>query len=871
MTRRRRALDRLDEDIRDHIERETIDNIDQGMTPDEARAAALRKFGNVARVLEDTRAVWRSLWLEQLLQDVRYGARMLRRNPAFTVVVVLTLALGIGLNTAVFSVVNAVLIRPLPYPHAERLVWLADYYPLLKAEIVAGVDFLDWKAQAKSFEELVAYGYSQPTLATAESAEQHWVAQVTGDFWNLSGARPALGRLFTGGERDALVLSDGLFERRFGRDPRAVGTVVTLSGRPVTISGVLPRDFRFVLPQSLLEIGRRGPNSNDIEAYILNPIAPGSEVRGGPMTLQLVAARLKPGVPLEKARAELEGIQARIAHQNTRVSRELPKPRIMPLHEKLVGETRQALLILLAAVGFVLLIACANIASLLLARAASRRKEIAIRAAIGAGRSRVVRQFVAENLVLGLLGGAAGLVLTRWVLAALVRLAPQAVPRLSDASLDWRVLLFALSVTLAASALFGFTPAVSLWRSDLFDNLKQGGKTSSAGSAGLPLRRLLVAGEMALAIVLLTGAGLVIKSFWRMTAHPPGFDPERTLMLQMKLTGPRYRDLPMQRVYFQELLSRIQGVPGVMAASLINTVARGPIYREGETVTLSPRTPMGAYHIVSAGFGRVLGMPLVKGRWITDHESSPAVMINESYARLVFGNSDPVGRRIMVELLAPAPKTSPATVVGIAGDLKYTRLDAGPEPEVYLPYLLSVKLLDASLMVRTEEDALRVAPAIRTLAAGIDRTQPPGELKTLEQSLAESIVPRRFNLFLLETFAAAALLLALVGIYGVIAYSVSQRTHEIGVRAALGAPCGGIVRMVVRQGMTIVLAGIAAGLGAAFGLTRLMASLLFEVRPDDPATFGAVALLLAATALAATWIPARKAARVDPLVALRFE
>ncbi|MEO7143429.1 MAG: ABC transporter permease [Bryobacteraceae bacterium] len=871
MTRRRRALDHLDEDIRDHVERETRGNIDRGMSFEEARAAALRKFGNVARVLEDTRAVWQPVWLEQLLQDVRFGARMLRRNPAFTLVVVLTLALGIGLNTAVFSVVNAVLIRPLPYPHAERLVWLTVYNPLLKAEVVPGVDFLDWKAQAKSFDEMVAYGYVQQTLATAEGAGPHWIAQVTGDFWKLSGARPALGRLFIGGERDALIISDGLFERRFGRDPRVIGRVVTLSGRPVTITRVLPPDFRFVLPQALFGIGRLGSNSNDIEAYVLNPIAPGTEVRGGPMTIQLVAARLKPGVPLQNARAEIEGIQARIAREHAGASHILPKLRVLPLQEKLVGDARLALLILLGAVGFVLLIACANIASLLLARATSRRKEIAIRIAIGAGRARVVRQFVVENLVLGLLGGVAGLLLTRLTVAALMRLAPQAVPRLGEANLDGWVLLFALGITLAAVALFGFSPALSLWRSGVFDDLKQGGKTSSAGSAGLPLRRLLVAGEMALAIVLLTGAGLLTRSFWRMNAHPPGFDPECTLMVQMRLTGPRYREIPQQRVYFDELLSRIQDVPGVVAVGVINTVARGPISREGQIVKLSPQTPIGAYNIVSAGFGRVLGMRLVKGRWLTDHEPGHAVMINESYARRIFGNSDSIGRRIMVVGLAPAPKMTAATVVGVTGDLKYTRLDAGPEPEVYIPYLQSTKLPGATLMVRTAGDAARMASAIRTLVAEVDRTQPPGELKTLEQSLAESIVPRRFNLFLLGTFASTALLLALIGIYGVIAYSVSQRTHEIGVRAALGAPRGEIVRMVVRQGMTIVLAGIAAGLGAAFGLTRLMASLLFDVRPADPATFGAVALLLTVTALAASWIPARRAARVDPLVALRYE
>jgi putative ABC transport system permease protein len=807
------------------------------------------------------------MWWEQLLQDVRFGTRMVRRNPAFTLVVVLTLALGIGLNTTVFSVVNAVLIRPLPYPHAERLVWLTEYNPLLKTEIVPGVDFLDWKAQAQSFDEMVAYGYSQQMLATPQSAAPHWFAQVTAGFWQLTGARPALGTLFTGGEPGALVLSDGLFARCFGRDPGVLGKVVTLDGRPVTITGVLPRDFHFVLPQALFGM-RRGLGAKEIEAYTLNPIVPGSETRHGPMTIQLVAARLKPGASIESARAEMKAVQARIAPQDSNFSSGL---RVTPLQEKLVGDVRRALLVLLGAVGFVLLIACANIASLLLARASSRRKELAIRLAIGAGRVRVVRQFLGENLVLALLGGVGGLLLARLMVAALVQLVPQAIPRLGEARLDWRVLLFALVATLASAALFGISPALSLRRSGVFEDLKQGGKTSGTGATGAAFRRLLVAGEVGLAMVLLTGAGLLMRSFWRLNAHPPGFDPGRTLVLQTVFTGPRYQALPQRRMYLRELLSRMQSVPGVLAAGVIGMVAGGPIRREGGPASSSSQTPTAAYNMVSPTFGRVLGMRLVRGRWLTDHESSHVVMVNETLARLVFGAADPIGRRLLVAGLAPAPKDVPATVVGLVSDLKYTRLDAGPDPEVYLSYLQSTGLSNVSLLVRTGEDAARMAPVIRTVAAGIDRTQPPGEMKTLEQSLAESIAPRRFHLFLLGAFAAVALLLALVGVYGVIAYSVSLRTHEIGIRAALGAPGAEIVRLVVRQGMTIVLLGIAAGLCAAFALTGLMASLLFEVTATDPATFGAVAILLTSTALLASWIPARRAARVDPLDALRSE
>ena len=812
----------------------------------------------------------RSLW-EQLLQDVRFGVRILYRKPVFTSVVVLTLALGVGLNTAIFSVVNTVLIRPVPYPHAERLVWLTEYNSVLKAEVVPGVDFLDWQAQAKSFAELVAYSYFQPTIATAEAIEPHRIAQVTADFWKLTDARPALGHLFTGKDRDGLVLSDELFRHQFRGDPSVIGRIVTLGEHSVTILGVLPPTFHFALPQSLFGIEPLSPGAKEIEGYILNPIAPGMETHGGPMTIQLVVARLRPGVSKSGANAELKAIQARMARVNLSASNSFSVPRVMGLQEKLVGTARPALLILLGAVGFVLLIACANIASLLLARATARRKEIAIRMAIGAGRARILRQFMGENLVLGLLGGFSGVLLARLAVSVLVGLAPEAVPRLREVSVDWRVMLFALCLTLLAVVLFGLSPVLSLWHSPTFDDLRLGGRTSSAPPSNLTVRRLLVGAEVALAIVLLTGAGLLIRSFSRMNVHSPGLDPDRTIVLQVRFTQPRYSAIPQQRFYFQQLLSRIEGVPGVLAACVISTVARGPIHQEGKIVTLSRENPMATYSITSAMFARVLGVRLVKGRLLNDHELDTSVVINESFARLVFGNIEPIGRRIMVPALAPEPEETPARVVGVTSDLKYRRLDAAPQPEAFLPYLQALNLQGASLMVRTSVDTLRIEPAIRTAAAEIDRTQPLGQIRTLEQFLTESVVPQRFNLVLLAAFAASALFLALVGIYGVNAYFVSQRTQEIGIRAALGAPGGAIVRMVVRQGMTVVLGGVVIGLSAALGLTRLMASLLFEVKPTDPLTFVAVNLLFALAALFASWIPARRAARVDPLVALRSE
>ncbi len=868
--KRRRALHDLESDIRDHIERETQENIERGMKPEDARAAALRKFGNVARVMEDTRAVWHWVWLEQFLQDVRMGARALRRNPGFAVVVILTLALGIGLNTAVFSVVNAVLIRPLPYPHPERLVWLANYNRVMQNEMVSGIDFLDWKAQASSFDAMVAYGYNDQALITGDVNERHRIAEVTDSFWSLSGARPAMGKLFGAGEENVLVISDRLFEQRFGRNPRAIGTTVTLGGRPVTIVGVLPPNFRFVLPEAFPSVGRRTPDLKEVEGYVLNPLSAASENRDRPTSIQLVVARLKGGVPLETARTEMNGIQSRIARASKTIFYTDTSLKLIPLQEKLVGAARTALFILLGSVGFVLLIACSNIVSLLLARAASRRKEVAIRAAIGAGTARVFRQFLGENIVLALLGGLAGMLLARLTISTLLHLAPFAVPRLGETDLDWRVFLFALAISLAAGALLGCVPAVSMWRSGLFDQLKQGGKTSAAGSTGLRFRRVLVALEMALAIVLLTGAGLLLKSFWRMTTHPSGFDPEHTLVLRLTPQMLAGRPLAEQQIRLGQLLNQIQSVPGVTAAGAIQTVIRGPILHAGEPLRITPKTPLGSFNVVSSGFGRALGMRLVKGRWLTDAEPAPSVMINEILARRLFGNGDAIGQRIAVPGMDLPPLDSVAAIVGVVGDLKYAQLDVEPEPEVYLPYKQST-ILYGALMIRTAGTPSQMVSAVRVILRDFDRSSPPAQLKTLDESLSESVAPHRFNLLLLGTFASAALLLAMVGIYGLIAYSVVQRTHEIGVRAALGAQSREIMRMIVGQGLGICLAGTAGGLVAAFGLTRFMTGVLIDVSPSDPWTFGSVALLLGATALAASWIPALRAARVDPLIALRYE
>ncbi len=859
--KRRRHLKDLDQDIRDHIQEETQDNIARGMTPDEARQAALRKFGNILRVQEDTREVWSFVFLEQLFQDLRQGLRMLRRNPAFTAVVILTLALGIGVNTAVFSVVNAVLLRPLPYPGADRIVAYSDGISQSRAENfkpgIAGADFFEWRAQAKSFEGMAGYDYRDATLASSNDAGQLRVALIAGDFWAISGCQPVLGRLFAQDEpQGSIVFSHKFFEQRLGGDPHVVGKAMILDGQPVTVTGVLPPDFQFLFPQE-----RSGLTVSDMEAFIPAPRLMRS---GGQRMRVFVIAKLKPAVPIESALTELRVIESRILQAYPdRWFPGIARMALLPLQERLVKNVRRALWILQVAGVFVLLIACANIANLLLARAAARRREIAIRSAIGAGAARVLRQFLVEGLLLALLGGVAGLVTAQLAIAMMMRLGGQAVPRLAEVGIDGWVLGFTLILSLGSGVLFGFGPALSLWNTSIQDALKDEAGSSSTGSRGLRVRRFLVALELALAIILLTGAGLMVKSFWRMYANPPGFAPENTLTMRVSLSGPQYGDKARRLAYVQELVRRIESVPGVQAAGIARTDL---LLLQSANPAVPPVVEQFQESLVSQGYFGAIGMRLVSGRWITDGDARENTVINETMARRVFGDRDPIGQRI--ERLG-----RPVLVVGVAANLKYSKLDADPGPEIYQPYGQSLGSggVTMTVVARVPGDPLGIAPAARRLISGIDPTQPVYKMESLQQALSDSIAPRRFNLFLLGTFAAAALLMAVVGIYGVIAYSVTQRTREIGIRMALGAQRGHVVRMVVRQAMGIALWGIAVGIGAALGLTRWMSALLYDVRPNDPSTFALVAILLTVTAAIASWGPALKAALVDPLIALRHE
>jgi putative ABC transport system permease protein len=662
--RKHKSLKNLDQDIREHLELETEDNIARGMTPEEARRAARLKFGNVTLVKEDTRRVWNPMWVEQSLQDLRYCARTLRRSPAFAVVVTLTLAVAIGMNTAAFSIVNAVLLRPLTYSNPERWVWVANYNRQFKNELVSGPDFFDWRAQSHSFEGLAGYDYQDSTIVPGEGATEERIAQISREFWQLSGAQTTLGRLLRPDDEDALLLTAGFFERRFGGDPRVIGSTVTLDGRPMTIIGVLAPGFRFLLP---MQPAFSDPNdSKEIEAYKPLYIGPETQIRGGPTAVIHVAGKLKPGVALEQARAEIEMIQARIAKANPEWFYGDFQVRVDPLQERLVGASRPALLVLSAAAALVLLIACANVVSLLLARASARRREVAIRAAAGAGKGRVFRQFFAEGMLLAAMGGAAGLLVAYGAMETILRLSWNAVPRIGEAVMDGRVLAFTAAISLGVAIFVGFAPAVSLWKTNLHSTLKDGARTFSASSTSLRFRALLVAAELALAVVLLVGAGLLVKSFRLMNAHPPGFAPERVLVMTVVLSGPAYAGRPAQEAYMEEVLRRIESVPGVEAAGISDPHSMRGIARvEGIPAPLPGQpAPIIALNMVSAAYGKAIGMQLTKGRWTSDSEPSPAVVINQSLAKRVFGSEEAMGRRILV----PGEGMSDgsyATVVGI--------------------------------------------------------------------------------------------------------------------------------------------------------------------------------------------------------------
>jgi putative ABC transport system permease protein len=795
--------------------------------------------------------------------DLRYALRGLRRNPGFAAVVILTLAVAIGMNTAIFSVFNAVVLRPLAYPNPDRLVGLSAAGADDGAQMVTSPEFVEWREHATSFDRMVAYGTVDHTFASPRGATRVRGAMVTHDFWDLSGAVPASGRLPRTEDREIVVLSQRFAERWFADDPEVIGRTVTLDGRPVAVVGILPERFLFHLPGS----GWIGFRPRDVDVYLPMRV---SAARGGPMQLLSVVGRLKAGVPLERAQAEIDAIRARTEERHPNPFGDHRTVRVSPLHDELIGGANQALLVLLGAVGFVLLIACANASGLLIARAAARQREIAIRMSVGAGRVRVLRQLFVESLVLAVLGSAAGVLLARLAIGMILRLDPQAIPRLAETTVDARVLLVTLGACVATAVAFGLAPGLAVWRMDPHDVLRRGIRVASPGGSSVRTRRALVAGEVGVALVLLIGAGLMLKSAWRMHAHGAGFEPHRVLSAKVEFAGPQYSE-PHRSIAFVDALLRRLHTGHAIEAATISThgcCLASDLSVEGEPVPsaeeLARKTPI-MINLTTAALPRVMGFRMLRGRWFTDDER--AAVVNESLARREFGGRDPIGRRILVNDNGPR-----LTIVGVVADLKYSQLDAPAEPEVYVPYArVGDGIFGFTALILTKGDPAAFAPALRTLMSDLDGTQVADDVMSLEQVLADSVAPRRLNLALLGTFAAAALFLAVIGIYGVMAYSVTQRMHELGVRMALGAQPADVIRMVIGQGMRVAGAGIVAGLGAALMLTRVMEGLLYEVRPVDPWTFAAVTAAFALTALVACCVPAFKAGRVDPVVTLRYD
>jgi putative ABC transport system permease protein len=867
VTRRRPNLDDLDQEIRDHIDAETRDNVERGMAVDDARDAAIRKFGNLTRVKEEVREVWVAAWWDAGRQDTRDAIRRLRRNPGFAVAIAVTLALGIGLTTAIFSVVNAVLLRPLSYPHPERVVWLTTRGAESSTEILNGLDFADWRARATTFERMVAYAFSDSTVVTGGEASRWRIMLASDGFWDLSGARATLGALPAATDRQVLVISHRTFRQRFESDPRVIGRAVTINGRQYTIAAVLAEDFAPQLPEWFW---RPGLDRLEVDAYqgLMTPVPPRGHDPNQMAPIYLALGQLKPGVRIEQARAELESIHGRIQQEYSTPFG--PSSAVLvPLDEKLVGPSRRALRILLAAALVVLLITCANVASLLWSRSAVRQKETALRMAVGSGPLRVVRQLLAESVGYALLGGAGGVLLAWWLVTVIVGIAGEAVPRLTEASVDFRVLGFATVISVLTALMFGIGPALSLGHSHVQEVLKDGARGASASRRVRAAGRVAVGVQLALTVVLVTGAGLMLKSVWRMTSYPAGFTPAEILTLRMEFSGPAYRDNPAARhAYTEALLTRARSLPGIRRAEL--TTGRESItlvIKEGEPLPEDREARTAPVSAVSPGFASMLGMSLVHGRWLENLEPPGALLVNEALVRRDFPNTDPLGARIRHPELDEGQY---GTIVGIVRDLKYLRIDAEAEPELFMHYR-DARPAGVTLALHLEGNPLEAAPAITKALAAVDPTQSIFSVKTLEQMLADSIAPRRFNLLLLGTFALVATVLAALGVYGVVAYAVAERTHEIGIRLALGAERSHVVRMIVQQGMVSVVTGIAMGVAGALAASRLIAGLLYGVAATDAPTFAMTTLALMVIACVACVAPAVRAAFIEPSVALRSE
>ena len=805
--------------------------------------------------------------MRTVLQDLRYGLRTLAKAPGFTAIAIVTLALGIGANTAIFSVVHAVLLRRLPYPEPQRLVVVVEHHIHHGDMSVSWPNFLDWRERSRTLSSLAAYRLNQMTVSGTQEPAMLQIGEVSASFFPLLGARAQLGRAFLEAEdrpgvAPSVVLSDELWRSRFGADRGVVGRVVRLDALPHTVVGVLPPGFAFF------------PQHVDLYRPIGLYGAEKSWLSRGNHAGENVLARLSPGVTLAQARTELAGIMRRLERQYPD-SNSGQTTSIVPLSESLFHEVQTALWTLLAAVGLVLLIACVNVAHLQLARAASRHKEFAIRAALGAGRGRIVRQLVTESLIVSGLGGILGLLVASWTVGPLLRLAPAAIPRLAETRIDPGVLVFTLVLSLATGLLFGLTPAVSASRPDPQAALSEGGRGSTSGRSRQRFRTGLFVSEVALAFVLVIGSGLLIRSLLRVQAISPGFNPEHVLALDVSLPEAKYAERPDRYRFFHQAVENLRPLPGVQAASAVYC---GPLAGRcwGSVYILSDRPapaqselPTAAWNVIEPGYFSTLQIPLRQGRVFTEADGATApevVVVNETFARKWWPNGGALGKRVKQGF--PKDQTPFREIVGVVADVRQEGLDVPARPEVYLPWAQNAPS-SMTLLVRVAGSPGSIAKAAVAAVHAVDSEQSVSAIKPLSDYLAESVASRRFTTLLLGFFGALALILASVGIYGVVAFGVSERRREIGIRTALGARPADVLALVIKGALRLAAVGMAAGGVAALGLSRFLASQLFGIGPSDPATFGGVALLLAAVVLAACVIPARSALRVDPNTVLR--
>ena len=815
--------------------------------------------------------------METLLQDIRYGLRMLLKSPGFTAMAVITLTLGIGGNTAMFSIVHSVLLKPLPFPNSERLISVneTDSRRPGLPDTFSYPDFFDYRAQNRTFEGMATYRDASFNL-TGVGQPQHLDGQVvSSDFFSVLGVKPALGRGFRREEEQAgrwvVVVSHQLWQSKFGSDPNIVGRTITLDNRSYTVIGVAPASFEFPVEYPAPQLW--GSMARDADPGGGTP-ATAPENRGAHFLS--VIGRLKPGVTLAQAQTETDLIARRLAHQYPDSNTRRAVTVLIPQLQRMVGNVRPALLVLLAAVGFVLLIACANVANLLLAQASKRQREITLRAALGAPRRRLVRQLLTESLLLGVAGGGLGLGLASWILVAIVHFESGNIPRLDHEGLNLVVLAFTALVSIAASLLFGLAPAWQTARTDLAETLREGGRGAAGAAHSNRLRSGLVIAETAIGVVLLVGAGLLLRSFQQLIRVDPHFNPHYLLALDVNLPSSRYND-QQTVLFYDQLLAKLRALPGVDAAS-----AAWPLPFSGNDATISfeiqgrpsppGQHPFAALAVVSPGYFHTLGIALLRGREFNlrdDAKSPPVVIVSQNFARQYFSNQNPIGQHMRPGI--GDEKAPMREIVGVVADIKHDSLSDDFDPRYYLPYSQGMFGPQPSIVLRSAGNPVTQLDAVSSAIHGMDKELAVFNVHTMDEMMSNSANQPRFNAFLFSLFAAVALLLTAIGLYGVMAYSVVQKTHEIGIRMALGADPSDLLRMVLQRAVVLVGAGLGVGIAIGLGVTRFLASMLFAVHPLDWPTYAAVAAVLMGVGLLAGYVPARRASRVDPMVALRYE